>query len=207
MALSRHLLGLRNALLRALRAEFPYEAVPTVMHHDGPITHEFITSRGFVAPAIVVAILGGCYTPTGGTLQHEVKLALAVITKGDDQSRREEEVSIISEHVARILLARWMVQKIEACAKTPKKVEWQNLFDEDYDRLGMTAWAFNWETTITVPPLVDFDNLDVYRQQWVEIFPPDEEPTEFETGDALVESMIELEAAPEDELPEEEPTP
>jgi hypothetical protein len=203
MTLSRHLLGLRDGILRALRTEFPLESVPTVMHHDGPITREFITSRGFIAPAIVIAILGGCYVPTGGTLQHEVKFALAVITKGDDQERREAEVAILTEHVARVLLARWMTTKIE-CASTPKELDWQNMFDEDYDRLGMTVWAFNWKTKLSVPPLVDFTDLDVYRQQWVEIFPPGEEPTEFETGEALAEDMIELEVAPEDELPEEE---
>lgn len=204
MALSRHLLSLRTAILQALRTEFPVEAVPTVMHHDGPITHEFITSRGFIAPAVVLALLGGCYVPTGGTLQHEVKLALAVITKGDDQERREAEAAIITEHVARVLLARSDVTQIP-CAKTPKELDWQNLFDEDYDRLGMTAWAFNWKTTLSIPPLVAHEDLAVYRQQWVEIFNPGDEPTEFETGDALAEDLIELEVAPEDELPEEDP--
>lgn len=208
MALSRHALNLRDGLVAALRAAFPEDVVPTVAHHDGAADLGFVKRYGFVAPAIVLTILGGSCTPKGGSLFDELKVGLYIITEGDDQEQRTDEALVLREHCMRVIFGRAGDLLPDVSHKIPTKIDSENMFDGKVDELGVTIWLLAWEHVVSIPGLVAFEDLDVYRQQWVELFPPGEVPDEVETGDALAEDLIELEVAPEDELPpEEEPPP
>lgn len=185
-----HIRRFRDAYVEGIRALFPVSSVPTVQSHDGPADDDFMSRYAARAPAIVVTLLGGDVSASGGNLQARARFGAYVFNKARvDQTRTRGALIMVERTV------KWLyhgeLTGFAGCYKVPSSVEAENMFDAQLDKMGLALWLVAWDSVLTLPGTdeAEFTALSDFATLWSEIHNPSEVPEVVETGDGVQQSV------------------
>lgn len=178
--MSADIINLRTAVVEQLRAFLPDNVL--VETHGGRFNGAELRRYATRAPAVLVAAMSIPELVDGsGPVRPVVQLAAFIVTRDVPQVTRDEQGLTLTEALLRHIPGnRWGLVN----AQLPARINGENLYSGEIDKLGVAMWAVSWRQEVSLSPVKDIGNLapfETYRA--THLVGTDDDPDTYSAAD------------------------